>query len=283
MILDADMIDWEQPINSDCGLTYGLGGWWIAGFDQTGYRSNQWKDLLRRNHGTLNNMEQSDWQTSQRKGGAGRLVFGGTDEYVSTGLSMASLSKFTVAGWFCRAASNALVYMGSNSGGLNVGFQIGFFSDGVLYVSPSVSGAQFMTVASNVTTPLHVVYSFDGSQGTAASRNRLWFNGTESALSGSVTHTSTNASAGTLDIGRRADFGGTYTTGDIDDVQVWRSRVLGHEGLARAVYLDSLLGHPEMLNRMRNPLVVRVPDAASGAVGRGLLCSQKLSRTSLVG
>lgn len=259
-------INWVDPVNWLHPLNSGLAAWWLCVGGAMG--GSRWQDLCRRNDGVLTNMEpQSDWQGANRSGAFGRLVLGGTDEYVSTGLSLASLPQFTISAWVRRNAAGSLIYLASTAASTYI--QVGFFSDGTLYVTPDASGSVFMTTASNVATPLHLVYSFRGSAGTAAARNRVWLNGVEATMAGSVAATTTNSGAGTLDIGRRSS-GGVYSVGDIDDVRVYR-RAVGHDGQAVRLYLESLRGYPGALNR--TPLPSWAPAGAAAATRANIIGS----------
>lgn len=254
-------INYGQPVNWSHPLNEGLSSWWLTLPNWRG--GFTLRDLCQRNHGTLTNMEGTDWQLVD--GGFGKLVFGGTNEYVATTLSFNSLSKFTVSAVIRRNAAGAFVYIASTDNGDQM--QIGFFSDGNLYVTPSAASG-FMSLASNVATALHLVYSFDGSGGTAAARNRVWLNGIEQAVAGTVAATGTYALSGTLDIGRRVAGGGTYTVGDIRDVRVYRNRAIGHLGLAPALYYEYKRCYPGVLNRLRE---LRAAEAVAAASGGGVI------------
>lgn len=168
------------------------------------------QDINRQNVGTLTGMDPAtDWIGS---GQGMALDFDGTNDYVATGLSLASRPAFTLSGWVARRASNSLVYL-SGDGGNQV--QIGFFSDGNVYVS--IDGANFFSTASNSTSLIHVVLTYDGA---GATKLRFYINGVQVTLSGDTALTTTHASAGNLDIGRR-NTGSLFTDGRITRVGVW--------------------------------------------------------------
>ena len=237
-------IDYRNPV-SNSPLNRGLVSWWLA-LPQT-MGGARLIDLCGRYHGTLTNSP--TWTSAAGRSGWGALKYvSASTQYVATSAPLSSLTAFTLSGWTLRSASGSNVYMTTNTAGYSGLVQVGFFSDGNVYITPdAVDASQFLSCASNSTSWVHFVYTFDGSQSTATTRNKLYLNGSSQTLSGSSAATTTNASSGTLDIGRRS-LSSTYTSGKIDDVQ-FRTRTLSSDE-AVALYNDSRTGYQQTLNRL---------------------------------
>ena len=188
-------------------LSRGLVGYWLFN-EGAGSRA---QDISGKgNHGTLT--DGPAWTGGQR---GGALRFDGTDDYVSTPLSMASLSQLTISMWARRSALGAFVYISSNVNNSTQNVQIGFFSDGLVY--PTIGDGTFPTVTSNTVDWVHCVMVYNGA---ASTKLFLYLNGASSTLSAQPTGTATHASAGTFDIGRRLA-NARYTNGHIDEVRIY--------------------------------------------------------------
>ena len=84
------IIDWGYAVNWSNPLSRGMSGFWLAGFNQTGFGSVRLRDIAKRNHGTLTNMNPaSDWVFDNQ---LGALDFNADDvnDYVTFGQPLSS-------------------------------------------------------------------------------------------------------------------------------------------------------------------------------------------------
>lgn len=249
----GDAVNWKDP------LTRGLVSWWASVPGSP--RGNQWRDLCNRNHGTLTNGP--TWQGPQgRVGGNGslRLVSTGdsANDFVRDNNELASsplnfTTALTLSVWvkttdFDGPGSHAAII--SRWSGA-AGYIFWAHGTDIKYGTDATSGA---LVWSGGATQLqdgawhHLALTHASGVGT------IFADGV-SVASGSVSQPS-SLSGTNYDflIGTYAGAGappitnGSYD-GLIDDVGAWSRALSASEILA--VYNDSLLGHPRMLNWQR--------------------------------
>lgn len=252
------VIDIGSPVNWSRPLTRGLVSWWMALPNWN--RGTKWFDLCGRNHGTLTNMDPAtDWVGPRgRPGGFGCLDFDGSNDYVNilgtTSSTFMLTNPFTIACWYKFTGSTSLLYVMSIGRSFrqigfrtrSLGANIDLYRDGTIVESTGLSlGNQWHHLAGTYDGTNIALY-VDGQQiGTAASGS------------------ASDASPVTWKIGSDA-VGGQCFQGGIDDVFVFTNWKSPTEVLA--LYNDSRLGHPQMLNWIRPAYYV----AQAGGGGGGL-------------
>lgn len=262
LIMPSDNLDWSCPINWNDPLTDGLVGMWMALQNQPGWKSDTILDLtdpLYGNHGVLTNMDPAtDWLGPQgRTGGFGCLDFDGSNDYVSAsdiGNRTGGISAITVAslhyartvggGSFGRCVGNndvnpwGLLVQSSNS----VAWYVNNY--------PALSSSIWSLNAWHL-----VVGTYDGSNQTVYIDG---VNAGSSAYSGTL-----SSSSGQIVIGNSLS-GGRAFDGYIANTIIW-SRALSATEVA-ALYQDSLLGHPRMLNWQRRRVFAVAGGGGGGAI-----------------
>lgn len=172
----------------------------------------------------------------------------GAAEYADTNLTMASMAQYTSLVVWKRKASNAIVTVASSSPTTaNVIQLTTAFSDGNVYVNPTIGG--FGSYASNDTNWHITVSRFDGSQATNGTRMRAWHDGVEQPLSFTSTiATATSAIPGTISIGYRPN-ATLQSNGRIGTVMIW-NRALEVSLIRRLTW-----NHMDMLRKRQPPVV----------------------------
>jgi len=247
--VDLNNVDPAFPVNWACRLNRGLVAWWIGLPRLAG--AARWRDLVRRNHGTLTNMNPAaDWKSSER--GRYALDFDGSDDYVTLPdylIRTKTVGATAYSAWIKTTSAARQVIVGGNEfsyaypfGGLLVGnvsqkasFCLGF--NGTSYI--------FVDGASNVTDgKWHHVAGYCDAGGV-----HLFVDG---ILEGS--RTDNNAGSMVVDphyfrIGalRKGASHVDVMQGLIDDVRVWNRALSAAEVLR--LHQDSLRGYPATLRR----------------------------------
>lgn len=264
-------VNWQHPLNR------GLISWWKVIPGRRG--GGTWRDLCRRNHGTLTNMNPvTDWVGSSQPGSFGALDFDGTNKSISIGqhsdwfgASGSSDNPITISAWariYSLATAEPIV--STDLGGATAYADMFMFGIGtsnafncILYDTAADRIGIEETSAISVNIDYHFVATYDGS-GTEGGIN-LYRNGilaTTSSLS-TGTYAGINTGSDDWQIGRRwmntpaaADM-----NGQVDDVRVY-DRELSVAEVWR-LYRDSSIKLSPLINWASVPLA-RVPAAAAG-------------------
>jgi len=164
----------------------------------------------RGNHGTLTNMDSSDWVASP---GGWALDFDGTnDEIVINNGILGGATDLTISYWVRKTSAVVDSTVGSRTTA-TAGVWLQYYSDGNVYFSIRNGGLDNISAAVTLTGSwMHILGSRTGSTG------RIYVDGREIA---SGTLAPTVPSLTTFRIGALGT-GGFFTTGQHDDVGVWR-------------------------------------------------------------
>lgn len=136
----------------------------------------------------------------------------------STTLGLSAVTKFTMAGWFFRASTANLTFMGWDTGSTTFVHQ---FSDGTVVLA--VNGVS-ATPADGLTSWNHYALVYDASLAGNA-RGKVYRNGTNMSVSWSGTPGATLTTTGDFRIGGSVAFA-RYTTGRHDETGFWTGSAL---------------------------------------------------------
>lgn len=178
----------------------------------------------------------TDWVPS---GGKLALDFDGVNDYVDTGSNIGcnGANYRTISHWFKRSTNSTSHFLGcwggSNAGGDRFGF---YLLAQTLYVVAEGSGAGNTGYASwnansNFYEWTHLLLQYDGSQPSFLTRMTLAVNGTFVPLlspTGTVP-TSLGTGLGNFFIGYNQNATQPYTTGQVDDVRLYRRPLTAQE------------------------------------------------------
>lgn len=246
---DLGIIDPSSPINWDDELNRGLISRWLALPDQQ--RGVFWRDLCKRNHGTLTSMTPAAWGGARgRPGGWGSLSFDGTDDYVDAGspssLNLSS-SPVTYSAWVKTNAVNSVHHYIAgdyNSNGV-------MNSGAILLRSTNVFNLVWgdVSIVSGTTTPntgqwYHVVGVREGSSGNWT--GRIYVNGVQEASASTATNPHAQQS---FSIGRPGAYNGFYWNGLIDDACIYNRALSASD--VRELYEDQMQFSPRTIRRLR--------------------------------
>lgn len=229
----------SKPINGHWART-GLVGHWI-GWEGSG--GKLYDVSGNENHGELNHADPSTPTSGWNPGSLGGpvLAYDGSDDSADTPFDFSGRTQFTISCWAKRRVVNSVVYL-AQSDDNNNNLQIGFFSDGNLYLSVDDVQNNYALVASNDANWNHTVMVFDGNISGNSGRLKLFLNGTMQTLAfvGNI-----EAVVGPLTnkfkIGTR-DFGGIFTDGLIDDVRIYNRALSVAE--IRMLYSEHFPAYP---------------------------------------
>lgn len=259
LALHTPAIAWGNPVNRTCPLNRGLVGWWLCGRP---YRGATWYDLCGNNHGTLTNMDPAtDWVGPIHSGAWGSLDFDGSNDLIdiphSSDIEVFG-SRFSVAIWLRANASGS--YATIFSKGNNVRLHRDNATAGLYGVIVGlVSGGVFTTSASFFdATPHHLVLTYDATNINIYRDGQL---ATASAVSGTPT------GGGTTNLSLSQAAGGAIYSGRRDDFRLWNRAITSLE--VQQVYLDSLRGYPNTLNRLRRPIHYADTGGGGGGANEG--------------
>jgi len=237
----GQILDVRQPVNMRIANRLGIVSWWTS----FGSGGNRFRDLMRRNHGTLNG-GMSHRSPAGRRGGYGSFYFDEVNDYirVSHNSTLSITSAITLLCW----VNPASVPGGSEQHRLvskGVDKYVLFFDPLSLvpqfYLS-GVSTSQFsFTAGATIGKWSLLGASYDANGGT--NNRRTYMNG---KLDRQASHTG-SISTDTVDLTIGAyHTGSSFMSGYMDDIVIasrpWTSR----EHLWW--YNDSVHGHPKMLN-----------------------------------
>ena len=239
-MLNIGAINWGSPINQASPLNRGLVSWWLANGPTVG--SVTWRDLCRRNDGTLTSMDPAtDWVTAKRTGGVYSLDLDGSD-YVQLGdLPSGTFSAdFTFSAWvYPRALALATIFFCKRTGA-TAGIVI-WHNSSVFSTRIDATDCTGSALSTNVWQ--HIVSARTGST------VELYVNAVAQSVTGNP-----NANDGSNTqpavIGARSFTTATnYLNGIIDDVRIWDRRLSPDE--VSQLYTDSLTGYQQTLNRLQ--------------------------------
>lgn len=267
------MIDAGNPLNEDHPLARGLLAWWLT-LPQLGMGGDVLRDLSARYHGTFTNIAQpatatSGWNRTTRYGGFGQIFFDGLNDYVALGTTLdVSSVPFTLAGWIYPASNYNSDYRGVLTKGNS------WVATDMRFAWTSLTGTGAVRLAQEgsditfsynppLTTWTHIAL-VAASGGTS-----LYVNGILQESLGVFTlgtGGATNATIGFTSNGIEDPFSGA-----IDDVRIYTRALTAPTVLA--LYLNSLLGYPGLLNFLPVGRQYGVTSAAGGRTTRNTLAS----------
>lgn len=240
MFPSGNAVLWGNPVNRNCPLNQGLLNWWLV--DSPSFGSATWHDLCGRSHGTLTSGP--TWETGLRPGGLRYINFDGTDDYVSTPVSMTATS-LTISCWAyitTRKAWQGIVFSrGTSVTGIHVSpgaTKLGYtwnddantwnWSGG-----PSLPASEWVFLCVSVAASSAVAYTWSVTNGFLSATN-------------STSHSSTTINS--LRIGMDSlDPTNRSVVGRMDDVRIY-DRALSQSDVTQ-LCTESRLGYPTALNR----------------------------------
>lgn len=233
-------IDCANPINWSHPLNRGRAAWWLTVPGLMG--GARWHDLCslpgdftRGRHGTLANGP--SWQGTSRTGGWGHLLCDGSDDCVTTPLTIPR-GPFSVAAWvrLTSAGSYPMFVTGVADADLrcNSSSRVPQFGNGAATAPALTLGTWYRLLG-----------VADGASGVGSGSLFFYLNG--SLL---TTDTLTWSVSNAVLIGKRAD--GFNLPGAIDDVAIWTRALSSDE--ASSDYRLSSRGYPGALNRVGPPV-----------------------------
>jgi len=135
-----------------------------------------------------------------------------------TGLVL-SASQLAMSIWFRRSDANSFVSVGAyDSNDSRFGFDA--FSDGNVYFEIANGGLTFGSIATNDANWHHFEAIYDGNGATNADRLKVYLDGVGKSVSFTGTIPASIAIASAFNL---CSFSMRTTTGDIDDVRLYRS------------------------------------------------------------
>ena len=203
---------------------------WCPSRDTAGNGTLTLNDLIGTAHGTLTNMETTDWVSDTDNGGVRALSFDGLNEYVLLPINLNALQKLSVSMWVKSGSSPSTYFSYSTSGQEK--------SDIILYATSTQISIQVNngadgdgTVAYTPSALLwrHIVFVFDGTLTGAANRLKLFIDGMQQSLSFSYSPPATTGSPSSAqcNIARYHAFpAGFFMAGRYDDSRVWTSEAI---------------------------------------------------------
>lgn len=269
LLYDANSgaINYGQPVNWSSPLTRGLVSWWLTLPNTKG--GGKWFDLCGRNHGTLTNMAPAtDWVPSTRPGGFGALDCDGVNDSIITPTINHNIGT---GDWFFTA----WIYSTEARLDYRQVAQNGVFSPGIYL---NLSAADKWGIYSGSELASSEVWPRDAwhQMGVGRSGTTVYFfrNAVQDATTRTMAASVSNA---VWEFGGN-DAANTESACKLDSIRLY-NRFIQQPELS-AMYRDDLLGHPQMLNRIRRP----IPFApAAAGTDTGVLIGGRLARQMLVG
>lgn len=230
------LINPARPVNWSAPLNRGLVSWWRV-VRNSGWRGGlTWRDLCRRNHGTLTGGPL--WTGPGDASAAGALFFDGSDDWANfgdvnavdgaTALTFAILIRFRTFVDFDGIMvkdSNDNSRFGMFLGGTGAGNNSG------LLLATGNGSNSFGAVSSLFTLNKlhHIVMRFDGAEATNATRLRCWTDGVERSLTYTGTIPATTASnTANLGIAAGRSAGATLHC-DVLDARIYNRAISANE------------------------------------------------------
>lgn len=237
-----DNVLFQDPVNRACGLNAGLVSWWLNLPNRFGGGGLRFRDLCRRNHGTLTNGP--TWVGGGRPGGWGALSTANASDRVNVPEFFAGFNKVvnTVSLWFyARGLANAPVLFSSGNS------EVHFFGevDATHIYWNTGGGNSFRTYSVSLSAGrwYHLAFCRTG----AGDSGTLYLDGnTLSSYAGSMDGSGT-VSGTDLWVGNYFS-AGLGLDGLTDDFRAYSGRGLSASEVL-ALYQDSRRGHPDTLRR----------------------------------
>lgn len=258
-LADLDAIDWARPVNWSWPLNRGLVSWYSAvpGPGRAGWKSNRWRDLCGRNHGTLTNMDPAtDWVGPRgRPGGFGALDFDGSDDLASAASFPFLSPPFALSCWFRPFTTGDAKYCSFIARGAafenNSNYAFGWRRDASRIFcywrnGATLYGSESAGSAAPAGTWCHAVAVLDSSSNLSVYKNGvlLFSDGSNSAP--------TDGSQ-PLTIGKPNSTTSTDLAfnGMLDDVRIYNRALSAAE--VQQLYNESCMGYPNGLARIATP------------------------------
>lgn len=241
-----------------CNPGSGLAMWLLALPDQN--RGNVFRDLRKRNDGTLTNMGASitsGWNGPRgRWGGYGSLAFDGTDDRLPTTLATAPSGGLTACLW-SRTTATGANYSFINQYRNTAASTLQFFTFGSAVFARIHQTVDTVYIGRTAPEPTsgawhHIAMTWDG--GTTNAAVKIYLDGiqADTANSSAGSFTAAGASTQVWRVGFQQNASpAAHYSGSIDNVMVYLNRCLTAIDI-QELYHDSLAGHPGMLNWYRS-------------------------------
>lgn len=229
-------------LNKSHPLARGCVGFWLAVPGYNGFGSNKWLDISGYGlHGTLTDMDPATaWVGDGPVGGFGNIAFNGVDNQIDAGTTTLPSTNHTIAAWvYKRSGGDTFPMIVSRivSGSDRLEFML--WSGGT-QLNYGVNGNN-KTGSDSIGTDVwrHVVVTYDGVN------VRFYIDGVEDS-GGPLSETLSPSNAQPTNFGGR---GKSFNlNASISNVDMWRRVLSGRE--VRSLYLESLRGYPNLLNRV---------------------------------
>ena len=154
-------------------------------------------------------------------------------EYLNLASGISELDdQFTIAGWVKQSSYVSEAGLFANGADGDMGFRVtmNVIGNGDLLVRPVISATNTENLYGYTTTGVlptgswvYVLITYDGSDGTASNRLKVYINDTLTGTTKNGTHPTSIRVGGSFRIGRGGD--ANYTTSLYDEVSIW-SRIL---------------------------------------------------------
>ena len=201
-------------------LSDGLVGYWSPWLGSSGYRL---LDRARSNHGTLTNMDAgTDWVGATIQGRSGyALDFDGTNDYVTTSMSLASKTQVGISLWYWRSSSAHAFYCGAGLGGSGGPRANIYLFGGTLYMTAETTGVNaFLSTSVGTTGWMHIFYRYNGNAASQSVRLLPYVNGNLLSFGSAGIFPTSLGNVGNFEIGRTLGEN-AYGTGRVAESCLW--------------------------------------------------------------
>ena len=139
-------------------------------------------------------------------------------------------TNFSLGGWMKRDSSSTICSLSKRVDQNNI-IWISLYSDGNLSATVRNGATNIWTVANNSALWQHIIMAYDGTEGTADDRIKVYINGTFTTGSHAGTHpTSSDDNSAVYNFGTAGT--GPETDGDMAEQKVWSSTLTANEILS---------------------------------------------------
>jgi hypothetical protein len=247
-------IDPAQPVNYNSPLNRGLVSWWLAGPNACGFGSGIWRDLAKRNNGTLTNGP--TWSGQSHPGGWGSLSFDGTDDAATTPAVVIGATG-TIVAWVNRRGDGPGLEIFWSHGADSSDTRLRFDADAGAFSVSLGSTWNGQATGDSFTSGewAHVAMTWVATGGAAF----VYWNGKET-LTTAVSHAFPSTQV--LTFGDYGAGGGHEFNGYLDGLQFYNRALSASE--VSALYQESLAGHPTTLNWLRPRIYFDAGGAPAG-------------------
>lgn len=235
-----------SAVNFSSPLNRGLESWWLHLPNRLGGGGNTFRDLMRRNHGTLTNGP--TWGGARgAPGNYGSLVFDGSDDYIALPAAAPfNLPAFTIAALYRPTAVGSLQYLFAKDVSGQRSYSFGFGNTSGRLIFADHAGPNTIESGNTVVTAgdwqlSAVTRPRIGGTASIYHNGKLDWTGTSS---GTFNQTNTPRIGGREFVGFTQPFGGNIAS-------VWFYNRALSAAEVMALYQDSRAGYPTTLNWQR--------------------------------